>query len=93
MANHRNALKAIRQTIKRTERNRARRNRIRSFVKQVELAIQSKDKDAAKAAFRAAESELARGVTKGVLKKKTASRKISRLAKKVKNIDAAQASA
>jgi len=60
----------------------ARVSRIRSFVKKVEKAIVAGDKDAAQAALRAAEPEVMRGVTKGVLHRNTAARKISRLAKR-----------
>lgn len=84
MAHSRSAKKRIRQTLRRTLRNRSRKSRIRTFVRKVEEAIASGDYDAARAAFVAAESELRRGVTKGVLHLNTAARKISRLARKVK---------
>lgn len=84
MANNPQAKKRIRQTIVRTERNRARVGRIRTFVKKVELAIAGGDKAAATAAMQACEPELMRGVTKGVLHKNTASRKVSRLTARVK---------
>lgn len=83
MANHKSALKRQRQTITRTERNMARRNRIRTFIRKVEDALSAGDADAAQAAFKAAMPELHRGVSKGVLHKRTASRKVSRLAKRV----------
>lgn len=86
MAHHKSALKRIRQTDVRTERNRARRSRIRTFVKKVELAVTEGDHAKATEALRAAQSELARGVVKGLLKKNTASRKISRLNAKVKTL-------
>jgi len=79
MANHKSAEKRIRQTEKRTEVNRARRSRIRTFVKKVEEAIATGDKENARAAFSAAQPELHRGVTKGVLHKNTVARKLSRL--------------
>lgn len=66
--------------------NKARRSRIRTFLRKVEEAIASGDKEAATAALRAAQPELMRGVTKGVFHKNTASRKISRLAARVKAI-------
>ena len=88
MANHASALKRIRQIKKRTSRNMARRNRIRTYVRQVEEAIASGDAARAQAALRAAMPELHRGVSKGVLPKKTASRKISRLARRVKAVSA-----
>ncbi len=79
MANHKSAEKRYRQTLRRTEVNRARVGRIRTFVKKVELAIASGNKEEAVAAFQACQPELQRGVTKGVLHRNTASRKISRL--------------
>lgn len=83
MAHHPSAKKRIRQTAKRTEINRARTSRIRTFIKKVEHAVASGDRDAAQQALRAAEPEIRRGVSKGVLKLNTASRRISRLSKKV----------
>jgi len=84
MANHESAKKRIRQTARRTAVNRARTSRVRTFVKKVELAIQSGDKDAAATALKAAQPELHRGVTKGVLHRNTAARKLSRLSKRIK---------
>ena len=84
MAHHQSAKKRIRQTERRTEVNRARVSRIRTYVKQVELAIASGDAAAAKAAFSQAEPELIKGVQAGVLHKNTATRKVSRLAHRVK---------
>lgn len=84
MANTASAKKRIRQTTRRTEINRARVSRIRSFVKKVELAIGSGDKDAASNAFKAAMPELQRGVSKGVLHKNTVARKLSRLSTRIK---------
>ena len=83
MANHRSAKKRIRQTERRTAVNRDRIGRIRTFVKKVEEAIAGGDKVAAAAALKSAQPELHRGVTKGVLHKNTAARKISRLSKRV----------
>ncbi|GLQ04900.1 30S ribosomal protein S20 [Sneathiella chinensis] len=88
MAHHKSAIKRIRQTETRTERNRARRSRIRTFVKKVELAITSGDQAQANEALRVAQSELSRGVAKGVLKANTVSRKISRLNSRVKALSA-----
>ena len=88
MAHHKSALKRIRQTDVRTERNRARRSRIRTQVKKVEMAVTEGDQAKATEALRVAQSELARGVVKGVYKKNTASRKISRLNAKVKALSA-----
>lgn len=83
MANTRSAKKAARQTVRRTEANKARRSRTRSFVRKVEEAIASGDKDKATAALKEAEPVLARTAQKGMLHRKTASRKVSRLAKRV----------
>jgi small subunit ribosomal protein S20 len=84
MANTPQSAKRARQSEKRYAVNKARRSRIRTFVRKVEEAIASGDKEAAIAALRAAQPELMRGVTKGVFHKNTASRKISRLAARVK---------
>lgn len=84
MAQHHSAKKRIRQEARRTVRNRARVSRIRTFVKKVEAAIQSGDKDAAQAALKAAQPELHRGVNRGALHRNTAARKISRLNARVK---------
>jgi small subunit ribosomal protein S20 len=86
MAHHQSAKKRIRQTERRTAVNRARVSRIRSFVKKVELAITGGDPVAAKAALQAAEPELMRGAKGGILHKNTASRKVSRLAARVKDM-------
>lgn len=84
MAHHKSAQKRIRQTAVRTKVNTARVSRIRSFVKKVELAIQGGDQAAAREALRVAQPEMMRGVTKGVFKQNTVSRKISRLSARVK---------
>lgn len=86
MANHKSAEKRIRQTLRRTEVNRARVSRIRTFVKKVETAIESGDKNAAAEAFKAAQPELMRGATKGVLHHNTVSRKLSRLSARIKSL-------
>jgi small subunit ribosomal protein S20 len=83
MASHKSAEKRIRQTAKRTAINRSRVSRVRTFVKKVELAIASGDREAARAAFQLAQPELHRAVTKGVLHRNTVSRKLSRLAARV----------
>jgi small subunit ribosomal protein S20 len=83
MANTPQAKKRIRRNTNRAEINGARVSRIRSFVKKVELAIAGGDKSAAAEALKAAQPELARGVSRGVLHKNTASRKMSRLSKRV----------
>jgi small subunit ribosomal protein S20 len=84
MAHHKSAKKRIRQTERRTEVNDARTSRVRTFVKKVETAIASGDKVAAVSALRAAEPELQRGVTKGIVHRNAASRKVSRLSKRIK---------
>jgi len=83
MANTPQAKKRIIRNAKRAEINGARTGRIRSFVKKVESAIEGGDKKAAAEALSAAQPELARGVARGVLHKNTASRKMSRLSKRV----------
>ncbi|HET6519283.1 MAG TPA: 30S ribosomal protein S20 [Geminicoccaceae bacterium] len=93
MAHHRSAKKRIRQTEKRTARNRARTSRIKTFTRKIEQALISGDADAARTAFQAAEPEIRRGVTKGVLHRNTASRKISRLARRVNALAAGAAPA
>jgi small subunit ribosomal protein S20 len=84
MAHHKSAQKRIRRNARRAEINGARIGRIRTFVKKVEVAITSGDKTAAEAAFKQAEPEMHRGVTKGVLHRNTAARRISRLSKRVR---------
>lgn len=84
MANTPQSKKRARQNEKRYAVNKARRSRIRTYLRKVEEAIASGDKDAAQSALRAAQPELMRGVTKGVFHKNTASRKMSRLSARVK---------
>ena len=83
MANTPQAKKRIRRNDRRAEVNGNRVGRIRTFVKKVELALEAGDKDAAVKAIAAVQPELMRGVAKGVLHKNTASRKFSRLTKRV----------
>ncbi|HEX8216008.1 MAG TPA: 30S ribosomal protein S20 [Allosphingosinicella sp.] len=83
MANTPQAKKRIRRNARRAEVNGARVSRIRTFVKQVEAAIASGDKEQALAAIRKVQPELARGVSKGVVHKNTAARKFSRLTRRV----------
>ncbi len=83
MANTPQAKKRIRRNNRRAEINGARVSRIRTFVKAVETAIASGDKAEAQAAIQRVQPELMRGVAKGVVHKNTASRKISRLSKRV----------
>jgi small subunit ribosomal protein S20 len=84
MANHPSAEKRNRQTQRRTEVNRARMSRLRGFVKKVETAIASGDKDAAKQAFADAAPEMQRGISKGVVHQRTVARKLSRLSARIK---------
>ncbi len=84
MANTKSAKKAARQTIRRTEVNKSRRSQMRTYVRKVEEALESGDQAAAAAALKAAEPIMMRAVQKGVAHKNTASRKVSRLAKRVK---------
>lgn len=88
MANSPQAKKRARQNERRFAVNKARRSRIRTYLRNVEEAIASGDQAAAQAALRAAQPEIMRGVTKGVLHKNTASRKISRLSARVKALSA-----
>lgn len=86
MANHASAKKKIRQIERRTEVNRARTSRLRTFIKKVEVAIEGGDKAAAQEAFRLAQPEVMKGAQKGVLHRNTASRKLSRLSARIKAI-------
>jgi small subunit ribosomal protein S20 len=83
MATHKSAEKRLRQTEKRTTTNRSRMSRVRTFVKKVESAIDSGDKEAAQAAFRVAQPELHRATSKGVMHRNTVARKLSRLATRI----------
>ena len=83
MANTPQARKRIRRNNKRADINGARMSRIRGFVKKVESACEAGDKDAATAALKEAQPELARGVARGVMHKNTVARKMSRLSKRV----------
>lgn len=91
MANTPQSKKRARQNETRFAVNKARRSRIRTFLRKVEEAIASGDKDAATAALRAAQPELMRGVSKGVFHKNTAARKMSRLSARVKALGQVQA--
>ncbi|MBJ2149678.1 30S ribosomal protein S20 [Paracoccus sp. IB05] len=88
MANTAQSKKRARQAEARHDVNKARRSRIRTFLRKVEEAIASGDQAAAAAALKAAQPELARGVTKGVLHKNTVARKMSRLSARVKTTGA-----
>ncbi|MEL7255049.1 MAG: 30S ribosomal protein S20 [Pseudomonadota bacterium] len=84
MANSPQSKKRARQNERRFAVNKARRSRIRTYLRKVEEAIASGDKDAAQSALQVAQPELMRGVTKGVFHKNTAARKMSRLTSRVK---------
>ena len=84
MANIASARKRIRQSAKRNARNTARKSRVRTFVKKVEVAIASGDHAVAREALRIAQPEIQRAATKGVLHRNTVARKISRLSARVK---------
>jgi small subunit ribosomal protein S20 len=88
MANTPSAKKAIRKIERRTVVNRTRRSRIRTFIRKVEEAIASGDKTAAAAALRAAQPEIMRGAQKGILHRNAASRKISRLDRRIRALSA-----
>ncbi|NUB44901.1 30S ribosomal protein S20 [Fertoebacter nigrum] len=91
MANSPQSKKRARQSEARYAVNKARRSRIRTFLRKVEEALASGDQEAAAVALRSAQPEMARGVTKGVLHKNTVARKMSRLASRVKGLSAAAA--
>ena len=86
MANTASARKRIRQTEKRTERNAARKSRMRTFVKKVEAAISGGDKAQAAEALRVAQPEMQRAAGKGVIHANTVSRKLSRLSARIKGL-------
>lgn len=84
MANHPSAKKRARRNERRADINKARRSRIRTFVKKIEAAIVEGDASAASDALRKAQPELYKGVAKGILHKNTVARKLSRLTKRIK---------
>jgi small subunit ribosomal protein S20 len=88
MANTPQAKKRARQAERRTEVNKARRSRIRTFLRKAEEAIEGGDQAVAQEAFKAAQPELQRGVTKGIYHKNTVARKLSRLTKRIKALSA-----
>jgi small subunit ribosomal protein S20 len=88
MAHHKSAKTRIRRNARAQEVNQNRRSRIRTFVRKVEEAIVAGDKKSADAAFKNAQPEMQRGVTKGIYKKKTVSRKLSRLSARIKALAA-----
>jgi small subunit ribosomal protein S20 len=83
MANTKSAKKAARKIVRRTEVNQARRSRMRSFLRDVADAINTGDQTAALASLKAAEPELMRAAQKGVIHRRAASRKVSRLTKQI----------
>jgi small subunit ribosomal protein S20 len=84
MPSHKSAEKRVRVTAKRTAANKARRSQIRSAIRTVEEALAAGDKKAATEALKAAEPQIMRGVSKGVVHKNTGSRKVSRLTARLK---------
>ena len=91
MANTASARKRIRQTAVRTARNTARKSRMRTFIKKVEVALASGKHEEAVAALRAAQPEMQRAATKGVVHLNTISRRISRLSARIKKLSVATA--
>ena len=88
MANIKSAAKAARKAVKAKARNHDRKSRVRTSVRAVEEALAKGDKAAAEAALKAAQPEIARGATKGIMHRNTANRKVSRLAKRVNKLGA-----
>ena len=86
MANHVSAKKRIRRNARMETANKVRKNRVRSFIKKVELAIKKADKSEAQKALKVAQPEMHKSVSKGVFKKNTISRKLSRLSLRIKKI-------
>ncbi len=84
MANTKSVRKRVRQIERRTVRNRARRSRVRTYLRKVEEAIEAKDKSAAEAAFKEVMPEMHRSVGKGVMHRNTVDRKLSRLSSRIK---------
>ena len=84
MAHSRQAKKRVRQTRRSTLANKSRMSRIRTFIRKVEAAVADGDHEAARAALRSAQPEIMRGVSRGVIKRSTAARRVSRLSKQVK---------
>ncbi len=86
MANHASAKKRVRRNERRAVINTTRRSRIRTFIKKVETAISEGNADNAKEALKAAQPEIHKGVSKGLMHKNTAARKLSRLSARIKAI-------
>lgn len=88
MANIKSAKKTIRKVARRNAVKVARRTRVRTFIRKVEMAIEASDKTAAFSAFKIAEPEIMRAAHKGIMHQNTASRKVSRLSSRIKAISA-----
>lgn len=88
MANTTSAQKMVRKIERRTAVNKSRRSRVRTYIKKLDTAVAAGDQSAAQEAFRTAESEIMRAVSKGVMHKNTAARKVSRLSKRVRALSA-----
>lgn len=86
MANHPSAAKRARQSVRRATVNRLRRSRVKTSIKKVEAAISGGNKEAARAALKAAQPEMHRAVDKGVMAKNTVARKLSRLSQRIKSL-------
>ena len=86
MANTKSAQKMVRKIAKRTDRNKMRVSRVRSFLRRVEEALESGNKEDAASALKSVQPELMRAAQKGVYHRKTATRKVSRLAKRVNSL-------
>ncbi|MCG8558248.1 MAG: 30S ribosomal protein S20 [Hyphomicrobiales bacterium] len=88
MANTKSAKKAVRQISRRTEVNKSRRSRMRTFIRQVETAIAAGDQAAAQEALKAAQPQIARAAQRGVIHRNTAARRISRLSARIRAMGA-----
>jgi len=89
MAHHASAKKALRQNVKQNAINKSRSSDIKTFIKKVEAAVVAKDVSLAQEVFKSAQAKIMKGAQKNLMKPNTASRKVSRLAKKIKAIEAA----
>ncbi|MEK9692827.1 MAG: 30S ribosomal protein S20 [Rhodospirillaceae bacterium] len=87
MPNIESAKKRMRQAARKTEVNRARKSRIRTFIKKIDLALQAGDKSGAELALKLAQPEIMRGVTRGIIHKNTAARKISRMSARIQALN------
>ena len=87
MPNIESAKKRMRQTARKTEVNRARRSRIRTFIKKIDIAVQSGDKARAQLALKLAQPEIMRGVSRGIMHRNTAARKIARMSARIRALN------